>query len=160
MHINGPWEVSKMLQHNAEKGTRFDVARYPWLFTKVKSIYGSNHVWVYPVRKSEDKEQFQAALKFTAWFFKEGNKLWFPAYGTISKPIEAWAKQQRDPKITTLLLWTEQQKYIRFLPPVEAGRELEDILFDEFPKAIWRNDIPIKEVLSIAEKRVNAALAK
>ncbi|MDO8479671.1 MAG: ABC transporter substrate-binding protein [Candidatus Rokubacteria bacterium] len=160
MHINGPWEVSKMLQQNAEKGTHFDVAKIPWIFDKVKSIYGSNHVWIYPIRRSEDKAQFQAALKFTAWFFKEGNKLWFPAYGTISKPIEAWAREQRDPKITTLVLWTEQQKYIRFLPAVEAMREAEDIFFAEFSKAIWRNDIPIKEVLTTAEKRVNAALAK
>ncbi len=160
MHINGPWEVSKMLQHNAQKGTNFDVAKNPWIFTKVKNIYGSNHVWVYPMRRYEDQDQFLAALKFTSWFFKEGNKLWFPAYGTISKSIEAWAKQQEDPKITKLLLWADQQQYIRFPPPEEEMRQIEDILFDEFPKAIWRNDIPIKKVLNGAEKRVNAALAR
>ena len=109
---------------------------------------------------TEDQDQFLAALKFTSWFFKEGNKLWFPAYGTISKSIEAWAKQQEDPKITKLLLWADQQQYIRFPPPEEEMRQIEDILFDEFPKAIWRNDIPIKKVLNGAEKRVNAALAR
>jgi multiple sugar transport system substrate-binding protein len=160
MHINGPWEVSKMLEYNTQKGTHFDTAKIPWLFPKVKVIYGSNHVWVYPIRRPEDRAQFQAALKFTAWFFKDGSKLWFPAYGTISKPIEAWAKQQRDPRITPLLLWAEQQQYIRFLPAVEGMRQVEDILFDEFGKAIWRNDIPIKDILNETEKRVNTVLAK
>ncbi len=160
MHINGPWEVSKMLQYNEQRGTNFDVAKHPWFFTKQKVIYGSNHVWVYPIRKTDDEAQFQAALKFTAWFFKEGNKLWFPAYGTISKSIEAWARQQEDPKITKLLLWAEQQQYIRFPPAAEQMRQIEDILFDEFSKAIWRNDIPIKEILNETEKRVNAVLAQ
>ncbi len=160
MHINGPWEVSKMLEYNTQKGTHFGVMKEPWFFTKSKSVYGSNHIWVYPVRRSEDKAQFEAAMKFTKWFFKDGAKLWFRAYGTTSKPIEAWARQQEDPQITQLLLWAEQQQYIRFLPEVTGMRQAEDILFDEFPKAIWTNDTPIKEVLKSAEQRVNAVLAK
>jgi multiple sugar transport system substrate-binding protein len=152
MLFDGPWQLSRMFQSNAEAGTNFATAPYVTFFDDAPGIQSTSHIYCVTRQEPEDPAQREAGLTLISWLLKNGSLEWAKAQAPTNRSVLEQMQNSPDELVRAMVLWVEQAPQAKFPPYHPQWGQISTMLREGVELIVYQGDDPTATLAMVVEQ--------